>query len=80
MALFSQSPITSEEASRAMLDGLTDLIRNKLRERILARIRPDIDAAVEEALEAFKITIQSYSEAHYMRDTVRVLIENKTVQ
>jgi hypothetical protein len=79
MAL-SELPISSDETSKAMLDGLTNLIRDKLRERIMARIKPDVDAAVEDALAAFKVTIESYREMHMMRDTIRVLVENKTVQ
>lgn len=78
--VFTQAPITGDEASKAMLDGLTNLIRDKLRERIMARLKPDIDAAIEEALSAFKVTIESYHEMQYMRDTIRVLVENKTVQ
>ena len=73
-------PITSDEASKAMLNGLTNLIRDKLRERIMASIKSDIDAAVEEALASFKTTIESYREPEYMRDTVRVMIENKIKQ
>ena len=76
----TRPPITSDETSKAMLEGLTDLIRDKLRERIMAKIQPDIDAAVEEALASFKTTIESYREPMYMRDTVRVMIENKTKQ
>lgn len=74
----SDPPITSDEASKAMLAGLTELIRDKLRARIMDRIKPDVDAAVDEALAQFKTTIEGYREPHNMRNTVRVLIENKT--
>jgi len=76
----SNFKLTGDEASRAMLKGLEDLLRDKLRERIMDRIKPDVEAAIEASLSAFKATIESYREAEFMRDTVRVIIENKTVQ
>lgn len=72
-------PFTGEQASKAMLEGLTSRIREELKRRILERIEPDVDAAVEASLQAFKVTIESYREAHNMRDTVRVLIERRDV-
>ena len=77
MALPEASPFTGEAASRAMLDGLTSTIRDELRKRILERIEPDIQAAVNAGLESFKVTIESYRENGPMRDTVRVLIERR---
>lgn len=70
-------PITAEEASKAMLDGLTSHIRSALKDRIMARLQPDIDAAIDAGMETFKAAIQSYHEAHNMRDTIRVLIEKR---
>jgi hypothetical protein len=58
-----------------MLDGLTSRIRDALRQRILDRIEPDIQAAVDAGLASFKATIESYRDPMHMRDTVRVLIE-----
>jgi hypothetical protein len=68
---------TGEEASRAMLDGLTSRIRQELRKLILERLEPDIQTAVDAGLAAFKATIESYHEPMHMRDTVRVLIERR---
>jgi len=77
MAGRSPFDFSSEEASRAMLDGLTSRIRDELRKRIMERIEPDISAAVAAGLASFKATIEAYREPHNMRDTVRVLIERK---
>ncbi len=68
---------TGEEASRAMLDGLTSRIRDALRKRILESLEPDIQAAIDAGLSSFKAAIESYHEAHNMRDTIRVLIERR---
>lgn len=68
---------TGEDASKAMLEGLTSRIREELRKRIVARLEPDIEEAVDAGLAAFKATIESYRDYGPMRDTVRVLIERK---
>ena len=70
-------PIPSYEASNVMLDALTARIRAELRSRILKSIEPDVEAALDEALKAFKATIETYREPHNMRDMVHVLIERK---
>lgn len=69
--------LTSDTASKAMLEGLTNMIRKELRKRIMERIEPDIEEAVNASLAAFKTTIESYRDPEMMRDTVRVLIERK---
>jgi len=68
---------TGEEASKAMLDGLTSHIRAALKDKIMERLQPDIDAAIDAGMETFKAAIQSYHEARNMRDTIRVLIERR---
>lgn len=60
-----------------MLRALVDRIRNNLKERILERIQPDIEAAIDSSLEAFKVSLQSLHDTEYQRDTVRILIERK---
>lgn len=74
------SPFTGEEASRAMIDGLTSRIRDELRRIIMARIEPDIQAAIDAGLDSFKATIESYRDPMMMRDTVNVLIERRSPQ
>ena len=76
MSLFKPE-FTGEEASRAMLDGLMSRIRSELREIILARIEPDIEAAITASLSAFEAAIYSYRDAPGMRDVVKVIIERK---
>lgn len=68
---------TGEEAQKAMLDGLISRIRSELRERIIASIEPDIAAAIDAAIDGFKVGIESYREAHNMRDTIRILVDRK---
>jgi hypothetical protein len=71
--------LTGDEASRAMLDGLTSRIRSELRELILKRIEPDIEAAIDASIDALKLTIESYRDPAYLRDTVRVIVERKAL-
>src|SRR6185437_14897313 len=68
MAFPKQNDFGSEQASKAMLDGLTSRIREELRKRIMERIEPDIEAAVDASLSAFKATIESYRDPVHMRD------------
>lgn len=68
---------TGEEAAKAMLDGLTSRIRTELKARILERIDPDVNAAVDAALDGFKTAIESYRDYAHMQDVVRVIIERR---
>ena len=68
---------TNEKMSTAMLEGLLGCIRSELRERILERIEPDIKAAVDAAVETFKINIHQYHELEYGRDMIKLMIERK---
>ncbi len=68
---------SSDEASKAMLEGLTSHVRSELRKRIMERIEPDIEQAVDAGLASFKAAIETYRDPHNMRDTVRVLIERR---
>lgn len=63
-----------------MLKGLEEGIRSRLRERILERIKPDIDAAINETMEALKATIQTYREPLHLRDTIRVILEDRRTE
>lgn len=74
---FNRPPLDSEEASKAMLDGLTSRIRQELRKRILESIEPDVEAAIDASLAAFKASIETWRDPMHMRDTVKVLIERK---
>jgi len=69
--------LTGPTAEKAMIEGLTSCIRNELRKRIMERIEPDINAAVDAGIAAFKTTIESWRDPETMRDVVRVLIERK---
>lgn len=74
---FIKPSITSDEVAKAMLDGLTDRIRKELKERIVKSIEPDINAAVDAALESFKVAIKAHHDDCYMQDTIRVLVERR---
>lgn len=69
--------LTSTEASEAMLDGLTERIRAELRKKIVERIEPDINAAIDAAMESFKIAIEAHRDHYHMQDTIRVLLERR---
>lgn len=60
-----------------MIEGLEDLIRTRLRERIMERIEPDIKAAIDSSIEHFKATIETYRDPYQMRDTIKVIIERR---
>jgi actin-related protein len=68
---------TGEDASKAMLEGLTSRIRSELKARILERIEPDVNAAVDAALDGFKGAIESYRDYAQMRDVVQIIIERR---
>jgi hypothetical protein len=70
-------PLNSDEASRAMIDGLTGRIRDELRKKILERIEPDLESAIDAAMEAFKLTVATWREPINLRETIKVLIERK---
>jgi hypothetical protein len=72
---YNQLP--ESEVAKAMLRGLESHFREKIKERILAVIQPDIDAAVEEALQAFKTTIEAQSDPYRMQSVLRVVLEDK---
>ena len=76
MALTAPS-ITSDQASQAMIDGLISRIRESLRARIMERIQPDIDDAIDESVKSLKVAIEAYRDPSMMTDTVRVLIERR---
>ena len=70
---------TGKRASDAMIEGLVSTIRTELRKRILERIEPDIQAAINGSLESFKVAIESYRDYANMRYTVSVLIERRDI-
>lgn len=70
---------TGEEASKAMLEGLTSRIRSELKARILERIEPDVNAALDAALEGLKAAIHSYRDHAQLRDVVKIIIERKDI-
>lgn len=58
-----------------MLDGLTSLIRANLREAIMERIEPDIRAAIDTAMDTFKVRIEASEDAVRGHPVVNVLID-----
>lgn len=69
--------LTSDDAQRAMLDGLMDRVRDGLRERIMVAIKPDIDAAVEAACKSLEVAVHSYMEPMHMRPVINFIINGK---
>ncbi len=76
MAL-TQPHFTSEMATKAMLDGLTDRIRSDLKARILEKIEPDINAAVEASIESLKLAIESHRDYTHMQDVIKFIVEKR---
>lgn len=66
-----------DEQAKIALDGLLDLIRTKLRERILEKIEPDIQVAINESLEAFRLSTTSYKDFGMGRDVLHLIVERK---
>jgi hypothetical protein len=75
MAVLSQ--FTTADASQAMLQGLLDRIRADLKVRILERIEPDIEAALDSAIAAFKVSINRKLDASDAIEVIKVLIERR---
>lgn len=76
----TQIDLTSDQAAQAMLDGLMTVIKASLRERIMERIRPDIDAAVEAGCSALQVAVQGWQDPVMMRAVVKVLIEDRRAE
>lgn len=70
-------PLTSDEMTAAILDGLMGRIRASLRDRIMERIQPYIDVAVEAGCKTFRAAAESYYDPMDMRQVVKVLIEDR---
>lgn len=70
-------PITADQAVEAMLDGLTSRIRAALREIIMERLAPDVDAAVEAGVASLKMAIEAHTDQYHMNNVVNILIIKK---
>lgn len=69
--------ISEDHISLAMVQGLDKAIRDHLRKRIEAIIKPDIDDAINAAMKKFKAAIESsYSVEHDMR-VLKVILEDR---
>lgn len=68
---------TPEDLAEAMARGLEDRIREHLKARILERIEPDIQAALDSAIEAFKLDVTAWHDMANMRDVVKVIVERR---
>jgi hypothetical protein len=74
MALFAPRP---EELTNAMTDALIGSIRDALKARILERLEPDLNAAVDAGMETFKTTIAAWKD-HASYDTIiKVILEDR---
>jgi hypothetical protein len=73
----SRFDLPAEDVSEAMLRGLTDHVRAALRKRIMDRIEPDVDAAVEAGLATFEAAIQAHCDPMQMRDTIQVILKDR---
>ncbi len=50
---------TSEVAAAAMLDGFKRMLKDQLKEEVLADMDPIIEKAIAAAVESFEVTLQS---------------------
>ena len=72
------SPLfTSLEMSNALTSSLDAHIRNKLRERILSFIEPDINSAIDAAIDTFRAEIQQYRDVTLPGDILKIIVEHK---
>jgi len=60
---------------QAMLDGLLSHIRDNLRSKIMERVQPDMDAAVEAAISELKVRILSHQDYMGAHPVISVLID-----
>ena len=52
--------LTHPETQQAMLQGIERSLREKLRERILKAIAPDIEAAIDDVIRDLKPAIETF--------------------
>jgi hypothetical protein len=70
----SHNPHTVAEA---LLDGFVDRFRHEIKERLLAAVMPDIDAAADAAFAGFKIAVERQGNFFSMEEIVKVVLEKK---
>jgi hypothetical protein len=52
-------------------------IRDKLRQRVLEAIEPELNAAIDDAMKAFEVTVSKFRDATMDQTTLRVILNDR---
>lgn len=74
MGMFQPSP---DDIAQAMLDGITSRVRSELKRRIMESIEPDLNAALDAAIESLKVEIRTHYEVALNRQVVEILVRRE---
>lgn len=69
--------LTSDEVAKLMVEGFTDRIRQNIKDQILAKVMPDIDAAADVALAGFKVAVEQQESYVNMDSIIKVILEKR---
>lgn len=73
----ARASLTHPSTQHAMLEGIERNIREKLRERIIAAIEPEIAAAIDDVIRDLKPAIQSYLEPEQGRLVINLILQGR---
>ena len=65
------------EIVKVMSDAFDAHLRDRLRGRILAAIEPELNAAIDDAMKAFEVTVQRFRDNAMNETAVRVILNDR---
>lgn len=65
------------EVVKAMHKAFDTHLRESLKKRILAAIEPELNAAIDDAMKGFEVTVNKFREAAMDRTTMQVVLNDR---
>lgn len=65
------------EVVKVMHKAFDAHLREKLRQRILVAIEPELNAAIDDAMKAFEVTVNKFRDAAMDRTAVQVVLHDR---